>query len=80
MESLWPEMTRGIRGMFRKISPKRAQRYVDEFTSRLDARDRDTIDHMAALACGMSTCSTGCSSPTTAGEVTRGLQGLSKPR
>ena len=53
MESLWSEMKRGIRGVFRKISPKHARRYVDEFTGRLNARDSDTIDHMAALARGM---------------------------
>ena len=53
MESLWSEMKRGIRSVFRKISPKHAQRYVDEFTGRLNARDSDTIDHMAALARGM---------------------------
>lgn len=46
-------MKRGIRGVFRKIGPKRALRNVDELTGGLNVRDRDTIVHMAALASGM---------------------------
>ena len=52
-ESLWSEMKRGIRSLFRKIGPKRAQRHVDEFTGGLNVRDRDTIVHRAALTRGM---------------------------
>lgn len=46
-------MKRGIRGVFRKIGPKRALRNVDEFTGGLNVRDCGTIVHMAALARGM---------------------------
>ena len=35
------------------MSPKHTQRYLDEFTGRLNTRDLDTLDHMAVLAKGM---------------------------
>lgn len=35
------------------ISPKRLQRYVDEFSGRHGIRNRDTIDQMSTVVAGM---------------------------
>ena len=35
------------------MSPKRTQRYLDEFTRRLNTRDLDTLDQMAVIAMGL---------------------------
>ena len=53
IKSIWAELKRAVKGTFRKISPKRTQRYLDEFTRRLNTRYLDTLDHMAALARGL---------------------------
>ena len=53
IESIWAELKRANIGTFRKISPKHTQRYLDEFTGRLNTRDLDTLDHMAVIAKGL---------------------------
>ena len=39
--------------MFHKFSPKRLDRYVQEFGGRHDFRDLDTIEQMQSLRSGM---------------------------
>ena len=53
IESIWAELKRAVKGTFRKMSPKHTQRYLDEFTGRLNTRDLDTLDHMAVIARGL---------------------------
>ena len=53
IESIWAELKRAVKGTFRKMSPEHTQRYLDEFTGRLNTRDLDTLDHMAVIARGL---------------------------
>lgn len=53
LESFWSMLKRAHKGTFHKISPKHLQRYVNEFASRHNIRDRDTISQMAVIAAGM---------------------------
>ena len=53
LESIWAEVKRANIGTFRKMSPKHTQRYLDEFTGRLNTRELDTLDHMAVIARGL---------------------------
>lgn len=53
MESFWSQLKRGYHGTFHHISPKHLQRYVNEFASRHNSRDFDTIVMMAGLTAGM---------------------------
>ena len=53
IESLWSMLKRAHTGTFHKLSPKHLDRYVQEFASRHNLRDKDTIDIMAAVAGGM---------------------------
>ena len=47
-------LRRGRIGTFHKLSPKRMDRYVQEFAGRHNARDADTIDQMAGIVEGMT--------------------------
>ena len=53
MESFWATLKRAHKGTFHKISPKHLQRYVNEFSSRHNNRNADTIDAMASIATRM---------------------------
>ena len=52
VESVWAVLKRGYYGTYHNWSMKHTQRYVNEFTFRLNAGDvqRDTIDRIASLA------------------------------
>ena len=54
IESLWSMLKRAHKGTFHKMSPKRLDRYVQEFAARHNLRDEDTINIMAAVATGMN--------------------------
>ena len=45
-------LKRSHTGTFHKLSPKHMDRYVQEFATRHNMRERDTIDMMAAVADG----------------------------
>ena len=53
IESFWATLKRGYHGTFHHISPKHLHRYVDEFATRHNMRDRDTIDMMAETVARM---------------------------
>ena len=53
IEALWSSLKRGIVGSYHNISPKHAQRYVDEFAGRHNMRPLDTIDQMRLVARNM---------------------------
>ena len=53
IESLWSMLKRAHKGTFHKMSPKHLDRYVQEFASRHNLRDEDTIDIMTSIATGM---------------------------
>ena len=46
IESFWAMLKRAHKGTFHKISPKQLQRYVDEFATRHNLREQDTIRMM----------------------------------
>lgn len=46
IESFWAMLKRSHKGTFHKISPKHLQRYVDEFATRHNLREQDTIKMM----------------------------------
>jgi len=51
IESVWAVMKRGIHGVYHHASPKHLDRYVSEFTFRLNDGDvaRHTLDRIASL-------------------------------
>ena len=53
IESLWSMLKRAHMGTFHKLSPKHLDRYVQEFASRHNLRDEDTIDIMGEVVTGM---------------------------
>lgn len=53
VESLWALLKRGIYGTYHQMSRKHLPRYICEFTGRLNSRDMNTMDQMAALAQGL---------------------------
>ena len=52
IESFWATMKRGHDGVFHKMSPKHLDRYVQEFSTRHNFRDMDTIDTMTLIMSG----------------------------
>ena len=54
MESFWAMLKRGHQGVYHKMSPKRLDRYCQEFAGRHNAREADTIDQMAGVVTGMA--------------------------
>ena len=52
MESFWSMLKRAHKGTFHKFSKKHMHRYVDEFVTRHNLREGDTICIMAAIANG----------------------------
>lgn len=53
IESFWSLLKRSYHGTFHHISPKHLHRYVNEFATRHNMRDKDTIDMMAATVSRM---------------------------
>ncbi len=55
IESVWALLKRGYNGTFHHISVKHLQRYVDEFSFRLNEGnvEIDTINRMASLCGGI---------------------------
>ena len=46
-------LKRAHKGTFHRLSPKHLQRYVNEFAGRHNIRDKDTIDQMTDIVCGL---------------------------
>ena len=53
VESFWSMLKRGYHGVYHQMSPKHLQRYVNEFAGRQNIRDKDTIDQMTSVVCGL---------------------------
>ena len=53
VESFWAVLKRAYHGTFHHISPKHLHRYVNEFATRHNIRDKDTIDMMNATVARM---------------------------
>ena len=53
VESFWSLLKRGYHGTFHHFSHKHLQRYAQEFATRQNLRDLDTIDLMGAIAARM---------------------------
>ena len=52
MESFWSMIKRSCTGTFHKLSPKHLERYIQEFASRQNLRNKDTIDIIGAVLDG----------------------------
>ena len=50
IESFWATLKRAHKGTFHRLSAKHLHRYVDEFVSRHNMRELDTLDQMALIA------------------------------
>ncbi len=46
-------LKRAHKGVYHKLSAKHLQRYVNEFAGRQNIRDKDTIDQMRDVVCGL---------------------------
>ena len=46
-------LKRAHKGTFHKMSPKHLQRYVNEFASKQNIREADTIDQMRLFVAGL---------------------------
>ena len=53
VESFWSMLKRAHKGVCHKLSAKHLQRYVNEFAGRQNIRDKDTIDQMRDVVCGL---------------------------
>ena len=53
IESFWSMLKRAHKGTFHKMSPKHLQRYVNEFASKHNIRESDTIDQMVSIVTGL---------------------------
>lgn len=53
IESFWAVLKRGYHGTFHQMSVGHLHRYINEFSSRHNFRDRDTIDQMQEIIAGM---------------------------
>ena len=49
VESFWSTLKRAHKSFFHKLSPKRLDRYVQEFAGKHNLRDADTTDQMRGL-------------------------------
>ena len=53
IESFWSMLKRGYHGTFHHMSPEHLHRYVNEFASRHNMRDKDTEAMMEEIVAGM---------------------------
>ena len=53
VESFWSMLKRAHKGTFHKLSPKHLQRYVNEFATKHNIRESDTIDQMSLIVAGL---------------------------
>ncbi len=53
IESFWSVLKRAHKGTFHKISPKHLNRYVQEFASKHNMRESDTLDQMRRTVAGL---------------------------
>lgn len=53
IEPVWVLLERGYKGIFHQLSVKHLHRYVNEFTGRLNMRNRGTINMMKETVSGM---------------------------
>jgi transposase-like protein len=53
IESFWALLKRGYKGTYHWMSPKHLQRYLDEFTGRLNTSHLDTMDQVRATVRGL---------------------------
>ena len=53
IESFCAPFKPGFHGTFHRMSPKHLQRYPNEFVDRHNMRDKDTIDQMRDIVCGL---------------------------
>lgn len=53
IEGFWAMFKRGFKGTYHRMSEKRLDRYVTEFTGRHNVRCADTMDQMTRMAPGM---------------------------
>ena len=54
LESFWSLLKRGFHGTYHKMSPKHLDRYVQEFATRHNIRNADTIDQMRIIVESMA--------------------------
>ena len=53
IESFWSMLKRGYHGVYHRMSPEHLDRYVNEFSGRHNARDKDTLDQMVGVVRSM---------------------------
>ncbi len=53
MESFWSGLKRAHKGTFHKLSSKHLDRYVQEFASKHNLRESDTLEQMRSVVSGM---------------------------
>ena len=53
VESLWPLLKRGYKGIYHKMSPQNLHRYLREFSGRLNHNDLPVLERMAVVAAGL---------------------------
>ena len=53
MKSFWSLLKRAHKGTFHRLSPKHLHRYVNEFATRHNIRDLDTIQQMEHIVARM---------------------------
>lgn len=53
IESFWAMLKRAYKGTFHKLSPKHLDRYVQEFVSKHNMRENDTLTQMRSTVAGL---------------------------
>ncbi len=54
VESFWAMVKQARRDVYHKISKRRLQRYIDDFSSRHDVRCADAVHRLGAVVSGMA--------------------------
>ena len=53
VESFWASLKRGYYGVYHKMSVKHLQRYINEFSQRVNVRPMHTIDQINLIISGL---------------------------